>query len=144
LRHSENQVNSVEELQEVMDFIIKFEKFTQHYGEWLQRYPPFNNNNRMDYTSNALVKTLWYLEQYKTHHWHCDRCGKTFKIITNKYVLRCRCGGELWLCSYREPSNRCDTCEERFKCLTNRELRFNILDLSSLIPMDAYQIIAEY
>ena len=139
-------VDSVEELVEVIEFIDKMKKFLDHYAEWLQHYPSFMGHNTLTVPMNMLLKTIWYIEQHVNQHFHCDTCGKNFKFVDmNKYVLRCRCGGELWLCTYREPSDRCDTCPERFKCLTNRtDEKLISHNLHDLEDMDNYKVIAEY
>jgi len=140
-------VDSPEELVEVIEFIDRMKKFVDRYGEWLQNYPSFmNNHNHLEVSMNMLLKTVWYIEQHVNQHFHCDTCGRSFKFVDmNRYVLRCRCGGELWLCTHIEPSDRCNNCPERFKCLTERvDERLVNRDPKNLEEMDKYKIIAEY
>ena len=139
-------VHSIEELREVLNFIGKFKTFVNRYGRWLADYPSFYDKEALVDASDCLTKTVWYLTQHMNHHWYCDTCGRSFKFINeNKYLLECSCGGDLWLCTYRPPTERCDSCPERFKCLTERQfpVHKSVLDKKHDL-MDSSKIIAEY
>ena len=140
-------IDSVEELQNVIDFIGKFKGFVNKYGGWLANYPSFHNKESLVHASNSLVRTLWYLDELVYHHYHCSDCGLTCKLDnTSRFALRCKCGGVLWLCTYQPPSNRCNSCKERFKCLTeNNNMRFTSkINKDTLQNVTDYKIIVEY
>jgi len=141
-------IDSVEELQDVIDFIGAFNIFVNKYGRWLADYPSFYDKETLVHASDSLVKTRWYLEQVRNHHYTCDTCSRSLVLDTlSKYALRCTCGGVLWLCTYKPPTYSCDTCKERFKCLT--ENRFDNHPRresyeTNLDNVGNYKIIAEY
>ena len=136
-------IETIKDIDEMIAFFHKYRTFVEEHAADVDRVTNVLSTKELEHIKDGFKDAEWYLNRLRNWHHHCDKCGRTFRILYPKTHIRCFCGGVLVMCTEIPPTDRCLQCIERFRCLTSNRLDKYPVNLKQLDNISEFTILEE-